>query len=220
MLRSVRAWLFGEDTGPGPAEGRAPAAETTRTVGSTSAGALADSGPARVGEGAPAEQAGAGHTAAAVASRQERAAERLLEDERLRGDLTDDEFQPLLDWALVASDALVAGTAGLPDHEADTVVDGGLGQIKDGVRTAGAAVTAMLDAGTAARDAELARLAELIAPPLVSETEGQQARTRLDVALDPIRADVDLAGHELATALGEALRALNLTARDKDGPAA
>src|SRR4051794_26162043 len=31
---------------------------------------------------------------------EQRFAERLLDDERLRADLTDDEFQPLQDWAL------------------------------------------------------------------------------------------------------------------------
>jgi hypothetical protein len=125
-----------------------------------------------------------------------------------------------LDWALAASDALAAGTAGLPDHAADTAIEAGVGQIKDGVRTAGAAVAAMLDADAEARDAELARLAELVAPPLVSEHAGAQARARLGVALEPITADPDLAGSELATALADALRALDRPARDTDGPAA
>lgn len=220
VLRSVRAWLFGEDTGHGPSEDRAPAAETAHTAGSTGAGTSADPEPALESERAPAEPAGGSHNAAVVASRQERAAERLLEDERLRGDLTDDEFQPLLDWALAASDALAAGTTGLPDHEADTAIEAGLGQIKDGVRTAGAAIAAMLDAGAETRDAELARLAELAAPPLVSENAGEQARARLGAALEPITADPDLAGQELATALGEVLRAINSATCDKDGPAA
>ena len=45
----------------------------------------------------------------------ERAAERLLEDEGLRRDLTDDEAQPLLDWALAQLQAAAAARASLPD---------------------------------------------------------------------------------------------------------
>lgn len=195
MLRSVRAWLFGDGAGRGSADAPAPAAR----------GGVAPNGDAQ---------------AATVAARQERAAERLLEDERLRGDLTDDEFQPLLDWALAASDGLAARTAGLSDDEADRMLDAGLDRIKDGVRTAGAAVSAMLDGGADARNAELARLAELVAPPLVGENAVGRARVRLAAALEPITANPDLAGGDLARAVAEALRALDQAAHEKDGPAA
>jgi hypothetical protein len=100
----------------------------------------------------------------AVAARQERAASRLLEDESLRGDLTDDEFQPLLDWAMATADQLVASTAGLSDGRAERRIDGGLGAIREAVAAAADAVTAyanhdvdrlrkaLSDAGIGARD--------------------------------------------------------------------
>lgn len=47
------------------------------------------------------------------------AAETLLGDETLRGDLTDDGFGPLLDWALAALKAAAARAAALPDAEAE-----------------------------------------------------------------------------------------------------
>ena len=75
--------------------------------------------PAEVGGPAPDD---------AVARRQERAAERLLEDERLRGSMTDDEFKPLLEWALATVDRVAAATAGEPDAvaagEAEAVAAG------------------------------------------------------------------------------------------------
>src|SRR6476620_6322454 len=78
----------------------------------------------------------------AVAARQERAAGRLLDDERLRGDLTDDEFQPLLDWALAAADRLVASTAALSDDQAEQRIEAGLGALKEAVSAAGDVIAA------------------------------------------------------------------------------
>lgn len=157
---------------------------------------------------------------ATVAARQERMAERLLEDERLRGDLTDDEFRPLLDWALAASDTLAARTARLADDRADALLDAGLGQIKDVVLAAGAAVAAMLEAGAGARDSELARLAELVRPPLVPDDAVGEARARLSTGLESITRSPGLAGAELATALADALRTTTRPAGEKGGPAA
>jgi hypothetical protein len=77
-----------------------------------------------------------------IAGRQERAASRLLDDERLRGDLTDDEFQPLLDWALAAADRIVAETAGQSDEQAAPRVERGLGVIRESVQAAGDAIAA------------------------------------------------------------------------------
>jgi hypothetical protein len=100
----------------------------------------------------------------AVAARQERAASRILEDERLRGDLTDDEFQPLLDWAMAAAERLVASTAGLSDERAEERIDSGLSAIRETVAAAGDAIAAyaehdvdrlrkaLADAGIGARD--------------------------------------------------------------------
>ncbi|MCC7367806.1 MAG: hypothetical protein IT306_05260 [Chloroflexi bacterium] len=78
----------------------------------------------------------------AVPGRQERAAGRILDDEGLRGDLTDDEYQPLLDWALAQTDALAAATAALDDEQADTTIEAGLVAIRDALQVAQEAHTA------------------------------------------------------------------------------
>ncbi len=68
-----------------------------------------------------------------VAARQEWAAERLLEDERLRGELTDDEFQPLLDWALATVDRVAAETAGQTEEVARRRLEAALDRIRDAI---------------------------------------------------------------------------------------
>jgi hypothetical protein len=112
---------------------------------------------------APAESAPAGE--ADLSGRQERAASRLLDDERLRGDLTDDEFQPLLNWAMAQAERLVDSTAHDTDEVAERRIDAGLGAVRDTVRAAGEAVSAyaegdhdrltgaLRDAGLLLRDA-------------------------------------------------------------------
>lgn len=61
----------------------------------------------------------------------ERAAERLLDDERLRGSLTDDEFQPLLDWALRTIDRVAADAADRPMAAATERVDAVLARLRE-----------------------------------------------------------------------------------------
>lgn len=78
----------------------------------------------------------------AIPGRQERAAGRILDDEGLRGDLTDDEYQPLLDWALTVTDQLAAATADLDDEQADAFLDGGLQTLRDALRAAQDAIVA------------------------------------------------------------------------------
>lgn len=147
-----------------------------------------------------------------VASRQERAAGRLLDDETLRGDLTDDEFQPLQDWALATSDRLAAATTASSDDAAWPVIDAGLERIREAVRTAGAAVFAMHEQGHGARDAELRELRRVAGPPLVSVEKADAVVASLEVALHRIMADQELAGSELARAIADALDALTADA--------
>lgn len=61
--------------------------------------------------------------AAAVAARERRLAERLLEDERLRGDLDDEAWQPIQDWLLQGAALVAAATSGLDDATANDVLD-------------------------------------------------------------------------------------------------
>lgn len=49
--------------------------------------------------------------------RRQQAEESLLDDERLRSNLTDDEFQPLLDWAIKQADAAADATGSIKNEE-------------------------------------------------------------------------------------------------------
>lgn len=98
---------------------------------------------------------------ASVEARQERLASHLLDDERLRGDLTDDAFQPLLNSALQATDRLAASTADLDDAGAEQVLDAGLTAIKQVMQVATEAVAAHEAGDTASRDRALADLRRL-----------------------------------------------------------
>jgi hypothetical protein len=62
------------------------------------------------------------------------AIERLTEDERLRGDLTDDGYQPLQDWAVARLQRVAQEASHHPD--AQTAMDGFAAQIRDFVRAA------------------------------------------------------------------------------------
>lgn len=131
---------------------------------------------------------------ASIASRQERAAGRILDDEGLRGDLADDEFQPLQDWALEQSDRIAASTAKMSDAQADALIDKQLGAIKDVVRAAGTAIAAHLAGDARRRASELAAV-------------GKQwpRRRQLDALARRLDAERDLSGPEIATLIVEAL---------------
>ena len=59
--------------------------------------------------------------------RRESACERITDDERLRGELEDDEYLPIQEWALTWADAYARSTAGVVNDEAATsAIDAGL----------------------------------------------------------------------------------------------
>jgi hypothetical protein len=62
------------------------------------------------------------------------AIERLAEDERLRGDLTDDGYQPLQDWAVARLQRVAHEASHHPDAQA--AMDGFAAQIRDFVLAA------------------------------------------------------------------------------------
>jgi hypothetical protein len=132
---------------------------------------------------------------ASIASRQERAAGRILEDEALRGDLADDEFQPLLDWALVEADRAAASTEGLGDAEADARIDQRLQVVRELVRAASAAVAAHAEGDAARRASELA---------FIGTTVG--AGRRFKALARRLDAAPDLPGPEIAALIARALR--------------
>ena len=179
-----------------------------RTVCADASGPVQDAGAA--GQPLPEDQ---------VPRRQERAAERLLEDERLRGSLTDDEFGPLLQWALATVDRVAATTAGQPDALADRRIDEALAAIHRVIGTIDRALTRHSEGSAREVAAELRSLpadAGSLAPP------GEQAgaRARLSAALDRLlrqRAGPSAPGDDqtgraaltrrLADALGKSLQA-------------
>jgi hypothetical protein len=136
----LRALVFARDA-------RAPASSVSSDA------AVADDSDV----GAPVDTSMRHDTAeASVAGRQDRAAGRILEDESLRGDLADDEFQPLLDWALAETDRVAASTEGLSEAEADARTESRLQTIREVVRAAAAAITAHAEGDAARRSSELA----------------------------------------------------------------
>ena len=120
----------------------------------------------------------------------ERAAERLLEDERLRSDLTDDEAQVLLDWAL--ADLSAAKARGEP-------LSAALGRIRTVARQVNDLVgtRADLDARTFA-----ARLRELADRPTPRPAGFWRRRLRRgDVVDDLVRRLPSLDGPDLVRAV-------------------
>lgn len=101
----------------------------------------------------------------------EGAAERLLEDERLRRDLTDEEAQPLIDWALAQIEA--AAAAGRPLVEA-----------LEQVRAAARAVNDLL--ATAPGPDTAARLRELAGRPAPPRTRFWQRLWRREDPVDAL----------------------------------
>jgi hypothetical protein len=121
-------------------------------------------------------------------TRQEYAANLLLEDSRLRGALTDEQFQPLLDWALTWTDAYAASTVGLA-AEWKPPIDRAIPWIKTQV----GALVALLEGWPSRRPDD--RAAALIAlaptfpaPRLAAEAAGLAALADADRAAGAIAA--------------------------------
>lgn len=156
-----------------------------------------------------------------VRQRQERAAGRLLDDERLRGGLTDEEFEPLLQWALGAIDQVVAGTAGEPEAVADERIDQALETIRRVLGVVDRALARRAEGSSTEFEAELRSLTEAVAPPLLLPAAVVGARARIDAALERLlrqdrasrssarpdgQEDRAALTHRLAEALGSALQ--------------
>jgi hypothetical protein len=202
-LRSRLFWLSGPpaaepspDSAEQPHDSAEQAAQPSVAAApgagpSADAPVVASDSPVRP-EDQPASADAATASTADLSGRQERAAGRLLDDERLRGDLTDDEFQPLLDWAMAQAERLVDSTAGDSDEVAERRIDAGLSAVRDTVRAAGEVVSAyaegdrerltgaLRDAGLLLRDARadgvISRLfvqRDLSGPEVAAQVAGQ-----------------------------------------------
>ena len=93
-----------------------------------------------------------------------RIAERLLDDESLRGDLEDRAYQPLLDWALAAAEGCATTAAAAADPSA--CAEACAAQLR-------AVVRAAAQAAVAGRNDELATLAR---PPVFVDGEAVKER--------------------------------------------
>ena len=108
---------------------------------------------------------------------------RLVEDESLRGNLTDDEYQPLLDWALRRATELAESHAALPPRAAEARFNQTAGQLVELLRTIDLAV-----GGRSAVDPELTlsrfqMLDTLLTPPLLPGPVATAAQARLEALL-------------------------------------
>lgn len=215
----VRTRLFGSE---------AEEAESCRTaaIDTSTDHRISEDGPTEPGSGSTGDDdppAAPPADPSILAARQEQVASRILEDERLRGDLTDDEFQPLLDWALNVTDRLVAGTGGLSDADADARIDAGLQVIRDVVGAAGAAIAAHAEGDAERRSSELAYLSTQWSSMQVQgvETEPEGAvSSRLASLAERLDAEPDLPGVEVSTLIVQALTPATDNNPRSDAPAA
>lgn len=126
--------------------------------------------------------------AADLDARRERAANAVVENEQLRGELTDDAYSPIQAWALDWVDAYALATAALPEDAARAAVDVGVAWVSAQVR----ALTDLLG-GWSSRsvDERVTRLGEL-APTFPAPRLGSRAR-RIAAAADAAAASIALA---------------------------
>jgi len=140
-----------------------------------------------------------------VAARQERAAGLILDDEGLRGDLTDDEFSPLQAWALAASDRVVEMTENPDDDAAFADIGKQVEAVKDVVRLAAEAVAAHVNGKDRQRAGALAALAELSASPALRAIVSDGSAAAIMDLSSELDADPTPGGQEVAELIMGAL---------------
>lgn len=127
-----------------------------------------------------------------IDSRRQRVAERILDDERLRGPLTDDAYAPLQGWALAWIDARACATADRSDEEAARALESDLDWIKAQLRSLVSLLARWSQLPSRARSAEIARVASSLAAPALA-----RQRHAIAALVDEVDA---------ATAIAQALR--------------
>src|SRR5262249_20501057 len=137
---------------------------------------------------------------------EQRFAERLLDDESLRADLTDDEYQPIQDWAL---DRLHAQAGAVDDPkapEAETAMGNAVESVRQVLLAVDDAVGHRPDRDAQAFAAGLAPLVEAVAPPLYADETAAGVRQAVQEAIPRVAAQKDdLDGPALVQALVSAL---------------
>ncbi len=139
-----------------------------------------------------------------VVAREQRLAERLLEDEALRGGLDDATWQPIQSWLLRAIARIAASTSGLDAPRAQRALDEGQAALREVVSILGAALSTPTLSPTFAT--HLRALQAQVRPPLFEPTQAARVRQALAVAAERLRVQAADAA-AAATALARALEA-------------
>jgi hypothetical protein len=109
--------------------------------------------------------------------------ERLVEDESLRGDLTDDEYQPLLDWATKRIEQLAESARPLAPATAERYFNQVADQLLELLRTIELAVAQRGGASPELVVSRLELLDTLLVPPLLTAPAATAAQARLEALL-------------------------------------
>jgi hypothetical protein len=123
---------------------------------------------------------------------EQRFAEQLLDDEGLRGDLTDDEYQPLQDWALDRLHERVVALADPAAPEAETAMESVLESLRQVLRAVDDTVGHRADRDAQAFADGLTPLVEAVAPPLYgAEGPANEVRQNVEAAIPRLAAQKD-----------------------------
>ena len=138
---------------------------------------------------------------------EQRFAEQLLDDEGLRADLTDDEYQPLQDWALDRLHEQAVAVADPEAPEAETAMAGVLESLRQVLRAVDEAVGHRADRDAQAFADGLAPLVEAVGPPLYgAEGPANEVRQSVGAVIPRLAAQKDdLDGAALVQELVSAL---------------
>lgn len=188
-LRGVTAPRSGPEPPPAVTGNREAAAEPRQSTGTL-----------------PPEAASAAPAPRPVSELARSLAERLTEDETLRGNLSDEAFEPLLDWALRRVDLLAERCGARAPEVAEACFESGGRALRELLRVADLAIG---QRAAQAPDLALGRLQlldTLIEPPLFGADEVTAARRRLAELLEqPASVLAGLADAELARRVVAAL---------------
>ena len=138
-----------------------------------------------------ADSAVPGDTEEARAILEQRCAERLLDDETLRADLTDDEFAPAQDWALARLHARVAALPA-PDATGEHALEALVDALRRVLRTLNDVVGRRFDLSAEEFRAGLDALGAELAPTIYDDAEtSMTARQRLRARAEALTARKD-----------------------------
>jgi hypothetical protein len=121
-----------------------------------------------------------------VAARERSLAERLLEDESLRGGLDDQTWAPVQDWLLREAHRAAVRTEGLDDAAAEAELD----RTWERLRDLGNGLSAALEAGTGSPEftRRVDALGADLRPPVMSTSAARKVRAQLQATAKELAA--------------------------------